>query len=165
MTGTYQIPPESLNEMKGAYRFTIILRLGIIYFVFLLAVIVRGQDDFMDTLWVLGGSFIGFVLLAILINAFYHRPLYNTVIQLTEKGITRSGEGLLSVQLSFDEIGSIRTQITGTVLLKKGIQSKIKLYTNRYPYSSEPGIIFIPLSLEKYRQVIQYVREKSKVPY
>jgi hypothetical protein len=162
MIGTYKIPADRIGEMKGAFRFSFIKFIIITDFIFILILIIRGEPDMLSSMLMVTGVFACVLLLFLIVNAFQHRPLYNTVIQLTENEIIRSGEGLLSVHLRYHEIGRIITKDIGTLLVKKGIAANINLYTSKYAYSSESGIILIPLSIENYLKIVMHVKEKAK---
>src|SRR6266705_1341081 len=146
MIGTYKIPSDKINEMKGAFRFSFIKFSIMAYFIFVLIIMVQSEPDMLSSLFIVTGVFAGILLTFLIINAFQHRPLYNTIIQLTEDDIVRSGEDLRTVRLRYDEIGTISTKDIGTVLVKKGILTSLDLYTNQHrPYSDTSGVILIPL--------------------
>jgi hypothetical protein len=84
MIGTYKIPPDKINEMKGAFLSSIIKFIVIIYIFFVVILIVRSEPDMLSSLLMVTGMFAGLLLLFLLINTFHHRPLYNSIIQLTE---------------------------------------------------------------------------------
>ena len=161
MIGTYKIPSDKINEMKGAFRFSFIKFIIIAYVIFVSIIIVQREPDVLSSLLIVTGLFSGILLLFLIINAFQHRPLYNTIIQLTENDIIRSGEDLLTVRLRYDEIGTVYTKDIGTVLVKKGIFARLGLYTTKHrPYSDTSGVILIPLSIENYQKIVRFVKER-----
>lgn len=163
MIGTYKIPSDKINEMKGAFRFSFIIFIIVVYIVFVAIIFAQNEPYMVSSLLIVTGVFAGIFLLFLIINALQHRPLYNIIIQLTENEIIRSGEGLRTVQLRYDEIGTISTKIIGTVLVKKGILTHLDLYTSKHrPYSDTAGVILIPLSIENYQKIVSYVKERMK---
>lgn len=163
MIGTYTIPQDKLNEMKGAFRFNFIKFIIIIYIVFVAVIFAQNEPDMLSSLLLVTGFFGGILCFFLIVNAFRHRPLYNTIIQLTENEIIRRGEDLRTVRLRYDEIGYIYGKDIGTVLVKKGILPTLDLWTTkRRPYSNTSGVILIPLSIESYQKIVSYVKERAK---
>ncbi|HCW07591.1 MAG TPA: hypothetical protein DGG95_09545 [Cytophagales bacterium] len=168
MIGTYKIHADNINEMKGAYRFSFIKFVIIAYAIFASIIIGKHEPDMFSHLFIVTSVFVGMLLLFLIINAFQHRPIYNTIIQITENEIIRSGENLLTVRLRYDEIGTIQTNVIGTVLVKKGILAHLDLnmprgqFSTYRPYSDSSNVILIPISIENYQKIVNYVRDRVK---
>ena len=98
--------------------------------------------------------------LGLIIGYMSDSPLNNTLITITEDQIIRSGEGLLTVRLNFNEIKRIKTTSNGTTLFKEGWGSTFNYHTNRYALISEFGIIFVPFNIQDYDDIITVLNDR-----
>ncbi|MGC4022179.1 MAG: hypothetical protein QM734_09665 [Cyclobacteriaceae bacterium] len=168
MIGTYKIPEDKISETKGAFLFSFIKFIIIAYALFVAVIIGQSEPDMLFSLLIVTCIFVGMLLVFLIVNTFQHRSLYNSTIQLTESEIIRSGEGLVTVRLRYDEIGTIQTKVIGTVLVKKGVLAHLDLYAPRgkfstyRPYSDSSNVILIPSSIDNYLRIVSYVRERPK---
>jgi Na+/melibiose symporter-like transporter len=162
MTGTYKIDENRVSMMKGAERFSWIRAMLIIFFIFLVAALF-GKDQDVFTYVILIGIFLVIVLLFVVMSFLKDAPWYNTEIVVTEHGITRRGEGLLTVELKFDDISHATNWRIGVLFFKKGIGSRINYYTSRYVATNSSGILFVPLAIERYDDLVAHIKLKSNV--
>ncbi len=133
----------------------------IMYAVFIAAIFLRNDGiDKMSSFFIVSCVFAGIILVFMMATLFINSPVYNTVIEITGQGLVRTGQQWVTVRLRFDEVGKIIVKMNGTILLKKGIRSRIALYLNRYAYVDEGDILFVPLAIDNYENIVRHVRQK-----
>ncbi len=162
MIGVYRIVEGRVNEMKGAGRFMVVKMFLAIYGLFIVATLLRKDEDKLALFVLLTATFAVIIITFLIISFFTKSPIYNTVIEITEQGLVRSGQELLTVRIKFDEIDKMIAKDNGTILLKKGLNSRVGLYFNKQSYINEFDILFIPLAIDNYDNILRHIKHKIK---
>ena len=135
---------------------------GIIFSLFLVIGLMR-EDPHFDaffTITMILGTFVLVVIVRVVALSFVSYSIENTVIEIEGDVITRSGEGLVTNSLKFSEVGKIKKNSVGLLLLKKGIWFVGgKCGTN---YSTERDLIYIPCTIEKYDELESIINKNCQ---
>jgi hypothetical protein len=162
MTGVYRIGKLRTDEMNWYSRFLLAKGFLILYGIFATIGFLREGEDKLSTFLILTVVFGIVIALTFIVGLFTNNPLDNTVIEITEDGLIRRGENLLTVRFKFNEIDKIIDKGNGTILLKKGLGSRIGLYFNKFALINEFGILFIPTNIDQYEKIVSYIKQKSR---
>jgi Na+/melibiose symporter-like transporter len=162
MTGTYKIDENRVSMMKGAELFSRIRVMLILFSIFLLAALLRKDQD-VFTYFIMIGTFLVIVLLVVVMSFLKDAPWYNTEIVVTEHGITRRGQGLRTIELKFADISHAKNWKIGVLFFEKGIGSRLNYYTSQHVLTNSTGILFVPLAIERYDDLVAHIKLKSNV--
>lgn len=149
--------------MKYGSRIEFVKGYIFVYLFFIFCGLFRNDPDKLSTFMYLTGFFGLIIIVSLILTLFVKSEVYNTVIEITEDQLVRTGDNLLTVKMKFTEIDKIITKKNGTILLKTGIIPTIQLYSTRGAYLNEPDILFIPLAIENYHDIIKHINQKKGI--
>jgi hypothetical protein len=162
MKGIYKIDQSRVSTMKGAELFAA-MRVILISFLVVLVIVLLGKDQDVVSYSILIGIFLFITVLSVVVNLLRDGPWYYTEIEVTEQSVIRRGDGLLTVELRFDEISHLKKWKAGMLFFKKGIGSTINYYTSQYVLSKAAGILFVPIAIERYDDLVAHIKRKSSI--
>ena len=162
MKKLYKMESKRDSELKESALIRSVKIYAIITLAFLIAVSLREDHNFLIDSLVVLGTFVGVIVIRAIALFSVSYSIENTIIEVDENRISRTGKGLLTNSIWFDEIGEIKKNDVGLVILKEGISSNIGLHTNRTAYSTEPGLIFIPYTIENFDDLEKSIIERIK---
>lgn len=160
MIGVYTIDESRINEMKSAGRFMVVKMFLTIYALFIIAILLSKDEDKLTSAVISTVVIAVLFLIFIIITFFVKSPVYNTVIEVTDQGLVRTGHELLTVRLKFNEIDKMIPKGNGTILIRKGLNSRFSLYFSKQAYINEYDILFIPLAMDNYEKLLRYIEQK-----
>ena len=160
MIGVYTIDKSRINEMKSAGRFMVVKMFLTIYALFIIAVLLSKDEDKLTSAVILTVTIAVSFLIFMIATFFVKSSIYNTVIEVTDQGLVRTGQELLTVRLKFNEIDKMIPKGNGTILIRKGLNSRLALYFSKQAYINEFDVLFIPLAIENYENLLRYIEQK-----
>ncbi|PTB97206.1 hypothetical protein C9994_03920 [Marivirga lumbricoides] len=102
------------------------------------------------------------ILVGIGLSLRYHSTnshLDDTVIFIKEDQIIREGKYLRKVRIFYNDISDIKDVKYGIILFDKNF-SKFKSSFSINPEITDPGLIFIPKTMENFEEIKKYVVSK-----
>lgn len=161
MNRTFTTDPSQFNapRLQGIKR-VIISVIGVMSF-FLIISLLKNDTNY-TILFITFGIMILCSLLGVFIASLYNYPSNNTIIEINEEGITRSGDELLTVRIKFNQIEKIINKNSGLIIIKKGVSS-LNYQLNKNALISEFGIIYIPSIMIGYDELTDYINKKHDI--